>query len=857
MTTSDNSIRVPLALLERPRRAPDRRKEPVTIGLPLPRGRVRSTADLALRNGDGTARLLQARGLDSWPDGSIRWALLDFTADLDEGHFSPLVLSAGEPTDVSAEPGPAVQVRELADGVAIDTGAATFTFRERQPFPFSSVHVDAREAFDARTSGLRVGAEGATTTFVVSHVELVERGPLRAEVLVRAAAAGDTSLPLEVFGRVECFAGTATARIAVTIRNTRRASHPGGEWVLGDPGSVLLDFASLIFAWPDDATSVRVAVEDADNVHPVGRALELYQDSSGGDHWNSAAHVSRNGIVPAAFRGYRLRTDETERAGLRASPTVVIERASSWFAAAVPAFWQHAPRAISCDARTVDVGLFPRQYADAHELQGGEQKTHVLVVAFAPDPVTEAPLAWCHDPIRVYAESDWCCRSGAVPLVATADTDDEAYRALVATALDPEQGFPAKRERFDEYGWRDFGDLPGDHESAFQPADRPFVSHYNNQYDAIAAFAAHFVRSGDARWWRLMDDLARHVRDIDVYHTREDKSAYNGGLFWHTQHYMDAATSTHRTYPKGSGGGGPSAEHNYAAGLMLHYFMTGDPASRDAAVGLGRWVLDMDDGRQTVFRWLASGATGLASATGSTTYHGPGRGPANSILACLVAHRLTGERRFREKADELIRRCIHPADDLEARNLLDVERRWYYTVFLQALGTYLHEKSERGENDEMYAYAQASLLHYARWMARHEVPYLSRPEVLEFPNETWAAQDLRKAEVFWWAAGHAPEDERAVFTERARYFFGDAVARLHASPTHHYTRPLVLALRNGVHVSWFEAAAGRSLWPKAIHATFGRPASFRPQRAVAIARARLLLAAAALGGLALLVAMAL
>ena len=47
-----------------------------------------------------------------------------------------------------------------------------------------------------------------------------------------------------------------------------------------------------------------------------------------------------------------------------------------------------------------------------------------------------------------------------------------------------------------------------------------------------------FLRTGDARWWRLMDDLARHVRDIDIYHTREDKAAYNGGLFWHTNHYM-------------------------------------------------------------------------------------------------------------------------------------------------------------------------------------------------------------------------------------------------------------------------------------------------------------------------------
>ena len=47
------------------------------------------------------------------------------------------------------------------------------------------------------------------------------------------------------------------------------------------------------------------------------------------------------------------------------------------------------------------------------------------------------------------------------------------------------------------------------------------------------------------------------------------------------------------------------------------------------------------------------------------------------------------------RESQLIRRCIHPDDDLEARNLHDTERRWYYTVFLQALGSYLHEKLDR------------------------------------------------------------------------------------------------------------------------------------------------------------------
>jgi hypothetical protein len=76
------------------------------------------------------------------------------------------------------------------------------------------------------------------------------------------------------------------------------------------------------------------------------------------------------------------------------------------------------------------------------------------------------------------------------------------------------------------------------------------VSHYNNQYDPVAGFVFQFLRTGDPRWWTMATELASHVIDIDVYHTTRDKSAYNHGLFWHTYHYGDADTATHRTYPR-------------------------------------------------------------------------------------------------------------------------------------------------------------------------------------------------------------------------------------------------------------------------------------------------------------------
>src|SRR5262249_31288640 len=156
------------------------------------------------------------------------------------------------------------------------------------------------------------------------------------------------------------------------------------------------------------------------------------------------------------------------------------------------------------------------------------------------------------------------------------------------------------------------------------------------------------------------------------------------------------------------------------------------------------------DGTRTVFGFLDRGNTGLASSSRAPNYHGPGRGSGNSLNALVDGHRLSGDRKFLEKAEQVIRRCTHPGQNIEALHLLDPENRWFYTVYLQSLGKYLDWKIELGENDAMYAYGRDVLLHFVRWMARHERPYLARPDLLEYPTETWPAQDLRKSEVFDW-----------------------------------------------------------------------------------------------------------
>jgi PcRGLX-like N-terminal RIFT barrel domain len=829
LSLRNTSILVPIRNVRQLNWGPHRQQEPVTTGISFPSGAVTDVGNLVLKSPGGRECPLQSACLDRWPDGSVRWALLDFQASF-PGEYQ---LSLGQRAATHEH---RVVASQNAKGIDVSTGVSRLTFGVGQQFPIGSVQVSGREVLDRQASAFILNVDGREHALEIADVRIHHDGPIRAEVEVRAKTPSGVPEALEVSAVVELFAGSATTRVSIRILNSQAARHPRGIWLLGDAGSIVIRSAEWRLMLTEPVITAERANEPGATLAAVTLPWELFQESSGGEAWQSPVHRNRDGVVPLRFRGFRETAGATEAHGLRASPICVVRTQFNELAIAVPEFWQNFPRALRADKTGLVAGLFPSETPGGHELQGGEQKTNVMVVAFGPDAVSDPPLSWVHDPQLFAASPEWNCSTGAIPFLVPATQDrDSDYLRLAGLALDARVGFNAKREPADEFGWRNFGDLHADHESSYLPPGKLFVSHYNNQYDPLGVFILHFLRSAEPAWWDLVAPLAAHVRDIDIYRTTGDKPAYNGGLFWHTQHYVDAGTSTHRTYPAQASGGGPAAEHNYPAGLMLHYFLTGQRASRDAAILLARWVIQMDSGSETVWRWLSRTPTGLASASGSMTYHGPGRGAGNSVQACLVGHQLTGDRLFLDKAEELVRRCIHPEDDLQALDLFDVERRWYYTVFLQALGAYLTYKEGLGELDAMYAHARGSLLHYARWVAKNERPYLEHPERLEFPNETWAAQDMRKGEVLLWAARYVDGEERARFLERAAYFIGYSVTTLLGTPKGAYARPLVLALANGVRAEGLRRAGGTPA--EGASPRSSPPKRFEPQRTIAVRRA--------------------
>ncbi len=814
--------------------------EPITLGLPFPQGLVTDPEALVLLDEHQQPVPLQTEVLARWPGGSVQWLLLDFLAANLTPEKTHWVLKEQPTKAPRLVDDCRLHVCETESGIVVSTGAATFQLNRKVLQPFQDVVVNGQNLLDACASEmLLLDPRNLLAPARIQRVVLEDRGAVRATFLFEAVFTG--SVPLRLLARLSFFAGTGLVRLRVTLHNPNRAHHRGGLWDLGDPGSMLFRDLSLVLNLRDAAAERLSWVVEDDGNSSDGRSgqLEIYQESSGGANWQSSNHVNRHGKVPLSFRGYKLRSGDTERFGHRASPVVTLHGSAGDVTVALPEFWQQFPKAVKVEGPLLRVGFFPGQFDDGFELQGGERKTHTLWLDFAgQDQPTPNRLAWVHEPTQALAPPEWYADSGAVKcLSADINRPPDSLDELLAEVTQGEGTLIDRREIIDEFGWRNFGEWYAEHEAEHYTGTQPCISHYNNQYDGILGSLLHYLRTGDGLWWQVGDPLARHVIDIDRYHTTKDKAAYNGGLFWFTDHYLSAETCTHRTYsrlnrPAGKQdyGGGPSSNHNFSSGLALYYLLTGDPEARAAVVGLADWVMAMDDGTKSFLGLFDNGPTGLASFTGTMDYHGPGRGPGNSINALLDAWHLTGQSTYLAAAETLIRRCIHPRDDIDARDLLNVEKRWSYTVFLVAVDRYLRLKAEMGALDSNYAYAQESLLAYATWMLNHEIPYFDHREQLEYPTEAWAGQELRKANVLRLAAAHAGEPLRSALLQRGEQLAQRAWDDLQSFELRTSTRALALMLVEGLTDRSLRTTAVEAM-PRAPGAfDHGVPESFLPQK---------------------------
>ncbi|KKL28910.1 hypothetical protein LCGC14_2370430, partial [marine sediment metagenome] len=135
LAAQGEALQVPMAVAEPIGLA--RKAEPISGGIPLPKGMFQKGQAFAIFGADGRERPSQALPLVVDRDGSLRWVLVDFQDDLAASATNRYVLKAVARTARPARP---LKVTDRAGAVTVDTGAIRLTISRTQPFSlFSSV----------------------------------------------------------------------------------------------------------------------------------------------------------------------------------------------------------------------------------------------------------------------------------------------------------------------------------------------------------------------------------------------------------------------------------------------------------------------------------------------------------------------------------------------------------------------------------------------------------------------------------------------------------------------------------------------------------------------------------------------
>ena len=583
---------------------------PVTSGVPLPKGALDSAGHIRLLGPDRRERPMQAQSLARWPDGSVKWVLVNFRADLPARSSADYTLEYGakvKPTESHT----GLSVEERSDGAAIVTGPLRIEISKSEVGLPGKVWLDKNGdgrfsddeivcgAGNQRGSGRLTDDAGRSFTTLGPPAEIVveERGPQRACVLVKGrhvAADGATLFAYET--RIMAYAGQKSVRLFYTFGNDELKN-------------AFTSVRELRLEFPLPRGAARFAMGDA--AWQQGDAARLFQDSD--DH-------------------YSVISDSAKTDGRRAAGWVRASGPSGAMTVAVRDFWQLYPKALAADQKGIRVELMPPlkedQYAEPakdpvklvhyyynllggrYKIKQGQTKTHEILISFEDD-ATKAGLDAFQQGVMASAPSAWVCGSLALgPIAPTGTTWSAPYDAQMEKCV---VNYIKARDASRDYGMMNYGDWWGERRYNWG----------NIEYDDAHVWMTHFARTGDIRALMVGDRAAKHYADVDCIHYCPDPRRLGAGY----SHCIGHVGGFFQQHPVegGSLNGGSSPCHTRTEGLVEHYLMTGDRRSFDAAVGIaehfdGAWLNNYDMSNCRVPGWHIVLTMSLYNATADPFY---------------------------------------------------------------------------------------------------------------------------------------------------------------------------------------------------------------------------------------------
>jgi hypothetical protein len=630
---------------------------PVTAGVPFPQGRVREVS--SLHSTDGSAAMpVQARVLSRWPDGSARWALLDWQMDLSPSQERRVRVESGSPSPLSAARDVvAIKLRDAGDHFEIDTGPLQFAIPKTRFAIVENVRLNGAPvtsgpivSFISR-DGTPIAAPASVTPASVTpasvtpaaapptEVKVIDAGPLRVRIELR----GHYAAGFDYVVRVDAFARQPFIRV----------------------------FHSFEQHAPEPYTVVRQIGIDL----PLALTGTIAYSAGGEGGVPLSGGVPRDGVSLVQEDNEAFRVGNTRRPG-HAAGWVDLHDATHGVAVIGRYFWQEYPQGFQLRRTGLTYNLWAPEARPA-KVGMGAAKTHEMVLLFHDKQVpTAALLAAIGQPLLARIDPQWIVSTGALrnslsPSPATTGFLRElgaAYRRYQANA-DAErwddservrcadvgvQAAGLERSRRGFYGMFNWGDwnFPGYHDTV-----KGCDAWGNLEYDMTQVLALAYAATGERPYYDGMVAAARHFTDVDHIYYSRDRPSFVG--------MNHPKNPLHFTFELG----GVDLGHTWTEGLLSYYSLTGDTRSLDAARGIADFLVHrlgagLSKGNPRQFGWPQ--------------------------IALVATYEATGDERYKRAAIEYARRgmAAHPAD----RPGTDRGGAWKMGILAEAIA-YTHSMS--------------------------------------------------------------------------------------------------------------------------------------------------------------------
>jgi hypothetical protein len=684
---------------------------PVTSGIPLAQAELRSHRHTALFDTDGLEVPLQTEVLSRWPDGTIRWLLLDFQVDLAADESQSFVLRYGPEVTRASVPDP-ITLQDVVgpppERLALDrweSGPLRIESTLERFRLFDAVWLDqdgdgefsaAERMTDPAAVGIvLVGPDGTRyrTDFAHPKMTVEQHGPIRACVRIEGTHRAEDNR--ELFGyivRLHLYHGQPFVKFDYTFIN---------------------DYQDTLMAQIEAIELVLNTNSDEDNVLVLGgQATEpalLYQVDD--------QQFEING----------------QKSGQRAPGWAAVGSPRGGMAVGVHQFWQNWPKSLEVKPGELRIGLCPDfdsgRY-DGHPIMEeakhyyylrdgvytfkiGMARTHQLWANFFADEPDVAALADFYrateKPLLAQCSPDYVCATGVLGDAPPADPQKyHGYDAWLDASF---QKHLEDQDRVRENGMLNFGDWWD---------GKKFGGGWGNQeYDTSHIFFTQYLRSGDRRYFDRARQGAWHLMDVDTLHAvnphiygLNHHGEPQPGHIWthsvgHTGGYYDEAPLEASNWMQG--GALQNLGHVWIGGLSDCYVLTGNLRALDVAI-------------------LAADRLASLCPVGYSDHIRALGWPLNAVM---TAYEMTGDDKYLSAADrqwELL------------RSNLDPERGW---VVMLAYGHCSHQGKAgrcRGQNTYMLGLTLSALARYHQATGDPEVLQALSIGLDQMIRESWSEE---------------------------------------------------------------------------------------------------------------------